>query len=165
MNQDNFELMEKFLRIIRLLHQHHHQVGTLRGTFGRGQGRVLSMLKSHPNINQKKLSALLDIRAQSLGELLTRLENSGCIRRVASDEDRRALIIQLTSKGEAAAEQAEQHKREMAELFECLSVEEKKILGGLVDRLAAEFVKRDGEVAQPKEHETQSAFERHHRGE
>ena len=159
MYQDNIKLMEKFFRISRLLHQY-HQVNALCGASCRGQGRVLSLLKAHPNVNQKELAALLDIRAQSLGEVLARLENSGCINRAASNEDRRALYINLTPKGKAAAEQAEFHKREMAELFDCLSAEEKMTLDGLVDRLAVELAKRDDKTTQG----TQSAFERHDRG-
>lgn len=165
MHQDNIELMEKFFRINRLLHQHHHQGSALCGVSCRGQGLVLSLLKAHPNINQKELSALLDIRAQSLGELLVRLEHSGCIRRTASEKDRRALNIQLTPKGTAAAGQAEQHKRESAELFDCLSTEEKIMLGGLVDRLTAEFLRKADKAAPIQQQKTPSAFERHHREE
>lgn len=149
MHQDNIKLMEKFFGISRLLHQH-HQVHALCGASCRGQGRVLSFLKAHPNINQKELAALLDIRAQSLGEVLARLENSGCISRTATNEDRRALHIQLTSKGRAAALQAEHHKRELAELFDCLNDDEKATLVELVDRLAAELVKRNDKSMQQR---------------
>lgn len=164
MYQDNIDLMEKFLRLSRLLHQNHHTVAELCGVSCRGQGRVLSLLETHPDISQKELAALMDIRSQSLGEILARLERSGCIRRAASEEDRRALDITLTPKGRIAAKQVEQHKRKAANLFECLSDEEKTVLSGLVERLTSEFEKQADQAALVQQ-EACNTFERRHRGE
>lgn len=164
-HQNNIELLEKFFRLSRLFHQNHHNVTEACGASCQGQGRVLAMLKAHPNISQKELAALLNIRSQSLGEILARLERNGCIRRAASEEDRRVLNVELTPKGREAAKRAEQYKWEAANLFECLSSEEKVILSDLVDRLTSEFEKRTVLATQQIQQEAQSAFERHHREE
>ncbi|MBQ7453904.1 MAG: MarR family transcriptional regulator [Selenomonadaceae bacterium] len=65
-----------------------------------GQGRILSALRRMQSISQKELGYILDIRPQSLGELLQKLEANGYIRRYRSQADRRALIVELTEKGE-----------------------------------------------------------------
>ena len=64
-----------------------------------GQGRILSTLQSMNGIPQKQLGYMLDIRPQSLGELLQKLESNGYIRRYHSKQDKRALIVELTEKG------------------------------------------------------------------
>lgn len=141
MKGDNRELMEKFFRLSRLLHHSHHTGTGECGGACRGQGRVLSLLKAHPEISQKELAALLDIRPQSLGELLTRLEESGCILRTPDETDRRAMNIALTPKGLTASERAERNKTQSAALFDCLSVEEKTQLDEILNRLTAEINK------------------------
>ena len=57
------------------------------------------MLKLKPEISQKELSDLLDMRPQSLGELLGKLERNGYITRTPSERDQRVLIIRLTDAG------------------------------------------------------------------
>ncbi len=141
----NTELMEKFFRIGRLMHQSHHRKSKHCSDSCRGQGRVLSILKKNPQITQKELSSLLDIRSQSLGELLARLERDGCIIRVPSDSDRRVLHITLTEQGMKAAGQAEENKEQSAELFDCLSEEEKEYLEKILDRLVVVFEKEASE--------------------
>ena len=140
----NTELMEKFFKIGRLMHQSHHKKSKHCSDSCRGQGRVLSILKRNPEISQKELSALLDIRSQSLGELLVRLERDGCINRVPSETDRRVLHITLTEQGMKAAGQAEENKERSAELFDCLSKEEKEHLVQVLNRLEDAFEKDAG---------------------
>ena len=65
-----------------------------------GQGRILSALRRTSSISQKELGLLLEIRPQSLGELLQKLESNGYIRRRRSTTDKRSLIVELTRKGE-----------------------------------------------------------------
>ena len=43
----------------------------------RGQGKVLTLLKLKPEISQKDLTVLMDVRQQSLGQLLSGLEKEG----------------------------------------------------------------------------------------
>lgn len=136
---DNAELMEKFLRIGRLLHQNHRQGQKLCSDSCRGQGRVLCLLRNHPGLTQKEMCSLLQIRSQSLGELLGKLERGGCILREPSPEDRRVMLIRLTPKGLEAAGCAEENRVEAAGRFDCLTDREKRILSGYLERLVTEF--------------------------
>ncbi len=132
-------LMEKLMRLQML--QHRRQMAKMRafGPFGsplRGQGRVLSILKMQPTISQKQLSYLLDMRQQSLSELLAKLERNGLIERAPSEDDRRAAVVSLTDKGREASEDADA-PADGDSLFNCLSAEERSTLSGMLDRLIA----------------------------
>lgn len=110
------------------LHSHMHDPN-------RGQGRVLSILKLKPEISQKDLAYLLDMRGQSLGELLMKLEKAGYITRTPSGDDRRAMNIRLTEAGIAAAEQTEKSQEESGRFFDCLSGEEQEQLAGILRKI------------------------------
>ncbi len=132
-------LMERFVRLGELLHRHHHQARRRHGPAGdplRGQGRVMALLKMRPEISQKELGYLLDIRPQSLGELLAKLERGGFIERTASEQDKRVMDIRLTEAGAAAAEKGESPDDGM---FASLSDEEKATLEGLLDKVIEEL--------------------------
>ena len=96
-------LTETFLETHHLMHQ--YQMAWYGKNFGgidprHGQGRILSALRRMNTISQKELGYILDIRPQSLGELLQKLEANGYIERRRSLTDKRALIVELTEKGE-----------------------------------------------------------------
>ena len=131
-------LLEQFMKISWLLmrnHHHHHHMG-----FGhsknpyRGQGRVLKLLKIKPEMTQKELSELLDMRPQSLGDLLKKLEQNGYITRTPSENDKRAMIIQLTEKGTKEEIGDEKHFGGDS-IFGCLSEEEQSILSEYFKRI------------------------------
>ncbi len=67
-----------------------------------GQGRVLRLLDLHSPITQKELAYLLGIRSQSLGELLTKLEEVEYIQRTPNPEDKRTAIVAITDQGRSA---------------------------------------------------------------
>ncbi|MCD8138317.1 MAG: MarR family transcriptional regulator [Planctomycetaceae bacterium] len=132
-------LMERLVRLGELLHRHHHQARRRHGPAGdplRGQGRVMALLKMQPEISQKELGYLLDIRPQSLGELLAKLERGGFIERTPSEQDKRVMDIRLTEAGAAAAEKGESPDDGM---FASLSDEEKVTLEGLLDKVIEEL--------------------------
>lgn len=142
MSEHVFDLKEQFSRICRLLHTlHHHREHGPWGDPHRGQGRVLALLKLHPEISQKELSYLLDIRQQSLGELLAKLEHKGYITRAISETDNRAFDIRLTEAGATAA--AGQDK-ESPDLFMDLTGEEQHTLSGYLDRVITGLEGRSG---------------------
>lgn len=145
---ENVKLMEKFFRVGILLHRNHHpRDHEAFGDSCRGQGRVLSLLQSQPEISQKKLSTLLDIRSQSLGELLMKLERNGYIVRTPSEDDRRVMNIQLTPEGAAAAIRSEEKQADSLKPFDCLHAEEKARLNDYLDRLVSELETGLGEEA------------------
>lgn len=138
MNNDTSELLERLIRLEWLLRYRHMRTHRERGPMGdthRGQGRILALLKLQPEIGQKELSNILDMRSQSLGELLAKLERQGYITRTPSAEDRRAMDIRLTEAGKSAAEQGEASPDE-ASLFGCLNEEEQASLSDYLGRLA-----------------------------
>ncbi len=146
-------LLEKLLRVQWLMHRYHQQKLREYGPMGnphRGQGRILALLKLRPEISQKDLGYLLDMRPQSMGELLMKLERSGYITRTPSEEDRRILNIRLTEEGEKAAEQAGQ-RVDHGELFDCLTEEEQETLGILLGRIIGSLEQQLGDAQEEGE--------------
>lgn len=97
------KLIDTFLEMYRLMHG--YSMTWYRKNFNgidptQGQGRILSALRRMHSVKQKDLGNSLDIRPQSLGELLQKLEAAGYIKRYRSPTDKRALIVELTEKGE-----------------------------------------------------------------
>ncbi len=147
MSKEEKDLMQRLARLSALLH--HYQIHTLRshGPFGnphRGQGRVLSILKMQSEISQKQLGYLLDMRNQSLGELLNKLEKSAYITRTPSEDDRRTTNIRLTQAGAEAADAVTQSAGDSDELFASLSAEERATFVGYLDRVIAELEQHVG---------------------
>lgn len=138
MESTNNDLVGLFVRIGELLHRQRHYAHQTRGPAAdphRGQGRVLALLKMRPEISQKDLSYLLDIRPQSLGELLAKLERNGYIQRDTSEDDRRAMNIRLTEAGAAATERT----GAQSDMFSSLDGEEQGILKEYLERIIAEL--------------------------
>lgn len=137
MDEKNFDLIMQFTRIEWLLHRYHQQNHMHFGPMAdprKGQGRVLAILKMQPEISQKELSYLLDMRPQSLGELLSKLEKNGYITRTPSESDRRVQIIKLTQNG-AEATVSEGQEFSFDKAFECLSEDEQKSLSNYLSRI------------------------------
>lgn len=133
-DETNTDLTEQFTRIEWLLHRYHQRNHTHHGPMGdprKGQGRVLAVLKMKPEISQKDLLFLLDMRPQSLGELLAKLEKNGYITRTQSKTDRRIMNIKLTKEGAAATEQ----EFSFDKLFDCLSEAEQHNLSSYLNRI------------------------------
>ena len=139
---DNVNLMNKFTKIGLLLRRNNQRRNIeALGDPCRGQSRVLSLLRAHPEISQKDLSSMLDIRSQSLGELLMKLERNGYVTRDPSDADRRSMCVRLTPEGAEAAGRLEKSVSDSVKLFDCLSPEEKNTLIRHLDRLIGKLEK------------------------
>jgi len=141
MNQDSdssrsLELLfrlEWLLRVRQVQHLRGHSPVALAH---QGQGRVLSLLKLKPEVSQKELSTILDIRSQSLGELLAKLERQGLIARSPSPEDRRSMIVSLTDAGRAASEEQVEGP-DFDGLFDCLTADEQGGFAAALEKLVA----------------------------
>ena len=137
METNEQDLLEKFYQLTWLLRRSMMGHVRNRGPMGapyQGQGRILSLLKLKPEISQKELSHILNIRSQSLGELLAKLEHSGYITRTPSEIDRRGMNIRLTESGKAVSEQeVEPAHQEL--VFDCLNEEEQTMLSDYLERL------------------------------
>ena len=84
---------------------------------------------------------MLDIRHQSLNELLNKLEKRGYFTREPSGEDRRAMVIRLTEKGK----QEPYVDMDFDGLFSCLNEEEQQTFGEYLDRVIAALEDRLGD--------------------
>ena len=134
----NNNLTNTFLETNHLLHK--YSMIWYGKNFGgldprQGQGRILTALRRMNSISQKELGFILDIRPQSLGELLQKLESNGYIKRTRSTTDKRALIVELTEQGENFQLQ----KPDYDELFTKLTPEEKKVLKRVLDKISVQL--------------------------
>ena len=116
---------------------HNYNMTWYRKNFGgidpyQGQGRILSALRRMHSTKQKDLGLILEIRPQSLGELLQKLEKNGYIRRYRSTTDKRALMVELTEKGENFQLQ----KPDYDELFADLTPRERTVLKGALVKIS-----------------------------
>lgn len=120
----------------------------------RGQARVLTMVALQEGINQKDLAFLLGIRPQTLGEMLSKLEERGLVQREKSQTDGRAIEVRLTDEGRVRAEEiAERRKLVAADMFAVLSEEEKEQLSAILDKLGAEIDEHRPNHCAGKNHE------------
>lgn len=131
---DADKFTEAFLETYHLMHS--YNLIWYRKNFGgldpkQGQGRILSALKRMQSISQKELGYILDIRPQSLGELLQKLETNGYIARHRSPTDKRALIVELTEKGEFFQQQHPDYES----LFVDLSADERQLLAQSLEKI------------------------------
>lgn len=103
-----------------------------------GQGRILSALRTQYRKSQRELGLTLDIRPQSLGELLQKLEDNEYIRRYRSPTDKRALVVELTNKGELF--QIKQPDYEA--LFVDLTPSERKEFKEMLEKVSARLIEQ-----------------------
>ena len=104
-----------------------------------GRGRIMGTLNDHGSMSQCRLAELLDIRPQSLSELLVKMEGDGLIARAQSPEDRRQIIVSLTEEGSArVAAFREMHRRHAEAFLSPLTAEEKITLAALLKKLTDE---------------------------
>lgn len=138
---DNDNFTGTFLETYSLMHN--YNMIWYRKNFGgidpqQGQGRILSALRHIQSISQKELALILDIRPQSLGELLQKLEASGYITRRRSIKDKRALIVELTEKGEYF----QMRHPDYNAFFVDLSDDEKKLLKQSLEKISERITEK-----------------------
>ena len=129
-----FDLLFRLEWLLRRRHVQHLRGRDPRSMPHQGQGRVLALLKLKPELSQKELSTILDIRSQSLGELLAKLERQGLIIRTPSEEDRRSMFVRLTEAGKAASEQQEETP-DLEGLFDSLTDDEQATFASYLERV------------------------------
>ena len=133
--EESKKLIDTFLEAYRLMHS--YSMTWYRKNFNgidpmQGQGRILSALRRMHSVSQKELGTSLDIRPQSLGELLQKLEANEYIKRYRSPTDKRALIVELTEKGEIF----KMHRPEYDMLFVDLSKKEREELKKALQKIS-----------------------------
>jgi len=81
------------------------------------QGRILFALWQGDGISGQELSERTSLQKTTMSSMLSRLEESGHIRRVPSLRDRREMLIELTDKNRQLRNQYVLVSREMSDLF------------------------------------------------
>lgn len=136
------ELHERLHRLHRLMRRHHMDRrrggGPLADTT-RGRGRVLAALQMHSPIPTRELAYLLDIRQQSLNELLQKLQADGLVERRPSPTDRRVMLVHLTEAGRDA-----KLGDEAADYLSSLTDEDVVSLTALLDKVIAALEEQVG---------------------
>lgn len=103
---------------------------------GHGRGRMLGLLHDHGEMSQSQIASLLDIRPQSLSEMLTKAETDGVIVRRQSTEDKRQTLVSLTELGQSRVETyRENHRRQAEEFLDPLTDDEKTALAEILRKL------------------------------
>lgn len=119
---------EELNRLLRrcghvLYHQTHHCQ----------QDAVLLLLAKQGAMNQKEIQEHLSVKAGSVSELISKLENKGFLQRSRDEQDKRRVVLSLTEKGLLAAKIHEDRPAE--HLFDVFTAEEKEQLIGLLGKL------------------------------
>ncbi|MEO5939030.1 MAG: helix-turn-helix domain-containing protein [Sphingomonas sp.] len=70
-------------------------------SIGRAHHRSLYFIGRHPDISVSELLAILSVTKQSLGRVLTELEERGLVEARVGDRDRRQRLLRLTAEGRA----------------------------------------------------------------
>ena len=140
---NELSLARKCGRMARLIHEYYRANAKENGKGSplRGQGRVLALLSAKPETTQRELSYVLDMRPQSLSELLFKLEEKGYITREKSANDARVTVVKLTEAGAAAAPNVDDIAHQ-ADALSCLDENEREELEALVDKVSASLVER-----------------------
>ena len=100
------------------------------------QGKILRILKHHGELSQKILTHCLQVRAASLSELLTKLENKGFIVRTVNTQDKRIFNIALTHEGHKEAEMLEkQNDEKLEKIFSDITETERTQLSAIMFKL------------------------------
>lgn len=133
-------LTETFFETHHLVHE--YQMAWYRENYGgidpkHGQGRILSALSRTDAVTQKELGFMLEMRPQSLGELLQKLEANGYIERSRSKTDKRSLVVKLTKKGE----QFQNSRPYYEELFSELNEHEREMFRRTLQKIGMKLEK------------------------
>lgn len=98
---------------------------------------ILMLVAANPEVNQKRIGQALDISAPNMAVILDRLVERGWVRRVRSEQDRRAQHIYLTPAGRELVQRAERISQTMEDpALQVLSSAERALLIELLLKVA-----------------------------
>ncbi|MBQ6813528.1 MAG: MarR family transcriptional regulator [Methanobrevibacter sp.] len=135
---ENFILYYKLLGVNKVLNKRNEEQNPEIKNIGRGQGKIIMILRKKDKISTKDLSNILNISVTSLNETLNKLEQKDIIRKVPSEEDKRILLIELTEKGK----DIKCKKPTDLDIFDSLNDEEKANLNEYLNRIHEELRKK-----------------------
>lgn len=108
------------------------------------RANALWQVARHEALNQRQIADLLHVTPRNITKLVDELERGGFVTRTGHESDRRAVLVRLTEKGEAAAAQMESEATALAEeLFGSLSPEDLTTVIRALDHVAARVSQGD----------------------
>ena len=100
------------------------------------QLRILDLLADRGPTGQRELADLMGIDHSTLVNLLNPLEDKRLVKRERDTVDRRRHVVTIAAAGQRRLEQADQAFRDAEDsFFQDLSVKERELLDGLLQRL------------------------------
>lgn len=97
---------------------------------------ILSILKANPNINQKRLSAAINVSPPNMAILLDKIEKRGLISRERNPLDRRSHTLVLSKEGLSLCNKAEKSVADLEDkATSMLSDKERQQLIGLLQKI------------------------------
>lgn len=128
-----FVLLARSAYGLRRGHAHH-------GRMHPGQMRILAILNQSGPIAQKELMDAIQVRAGSLSEILSKLEDKGLIIRTKQEDDKRSVMVELSAEGKVRfAEGKERSSQFTKDQFAALSSAEQEQLLALLEKLTASW--------------------------
>lgn len=136
MNDDNSVISKRLYSLLihcsHALSRGHHPHNGMHP----GQWRILSILAENGAMTQRDLLDVVQIRAASLSELLSKLEAKEFVTRIKDEDDKRSISIEVTEQGKKVINENESYQQEtVAELFSLLTVSEQEQLVELLEKL------------------------------
>lgn len=131
---NNLTLFDKFVFITHIFRKRNAN----KMNITHGQGKILFILNKKEGISTKELSEILNVKVSSLNETLNKLQEQGFIEKRPSKEDKRILLIYLTSKGQ-------EFKFEVPKdigIFDCLNDDEKEDLDKYLTLILTELYEK-----------------------
>lgn len=111
------------------------------------QDRVIELLGNNGSrMSQKEIQNKLGIRAASVSELVSKLDNRGMVVKEKSEEDRRAFNIVLTEEGKKEFEKIVDSDDEYNGLFSVLSEKECIQLNSMLERLGDDWLNKEPDI-------------------
>jgi DNA-binding MarR family transcriptional regulator len=91
---------------------------------------VLSALEANGPMSMTKLADTMDVSVASATGIVTRMEKRGVVRRRHAEDDRRVVLVEITSAGAKVSKVMEAHRNERL----------RKVLDGLTDEELGSFL-------------------------
>lgn len=139
------EIVKKMIICSRYLRHYRHK--------NMAQDRVIELLGNHGDkMSQKEIQSRLGIRAGSVSELISKLDNRGLVRKEKSEEDKRAVNIVLTDKGKEEYAEIVKIQDGYEGLFDVLSEEECRSLNDILEKLGEEWLAKEPSILENQNH-------------
>ena len=137
-NSISEKLLQQFHYFTNLIHRGRQQqhFGAHELNLGRGQGHLLGVLITNDGLTQRELSTQLRIRPTSLGELVSKLEQSNYVERRVNENDKRVSNVYITEEGRKIVNEIMKERQVVINnMFIILSEDEKQQLLALMGKL------------------------------